>query len=120
MLSTIPVFAVMVENLGERGAHYLAYKMFVELEAVELKAAETNRGSEAIAAAATAPLLHPQVDKNSSSATCPFASLVSKTTCNKDSNNPGKCPIDAHCVMWSLVAATVGAAAAMAFMRLKR
>ena len=28
MLVTIPVYAVMVEDLGERGAHYMAYKEF--------------------------------------------------------------------------------------------
>lgn len=28
MLMTIPVYAVMVEDLGERGAHYMAYKEF--------------------------------------------------------------------------------------------
>ena len=28
MLSSIPVYAVMVEDLGERGAHYMAYKEF--------------------------------------------------------------------------------------------
>lgn len=28
MLLSIPVYAVMVEDLGERGAHYMAYKEF--------------------------------------------------------------------------------------------
>lgn len=28
MLCSIPVYAVMVEDLGERGAHYMAYKEF--------------------------------------------------------------------------------------------
>jgi hypothetical protein len=28
MLMSIPVYAVMVEDLGERGAHYMAYKEF--------------------------------------------------------------------------------------------
>jgi hypothetical protein len=36
MLDSVPVYAVLVENLGERGAHYLAYKMLVELEASTL------------------------------------------------------------------------------------
>ncbi len=28
MLHTVPVFAVLVEDLGERGAHYVAFKDF--------------------------------------------------------------------------------------------
>jgi hypothetical protein len=28
MLSQVPIYAVMVEDLGERGAHYMAYKEF--------------------------------------------------------------------------------------------
>ena len=28
MLVTVPVFAVTVDDLGERGAHYVAYKDF--------------------------------------------------------------------------------------------
>ena len=28
MLDAVPVFAVLVEDLGERGAHYVAYKDF--------------------------------------------------------------------------------------------
>ena len=28
MLNSIPIYAVLVEDLGERGAHYMAYKEF--------------------------------------------------------------------------------------------
>ena len=28
MLRSVPIYAVMVEDLGERGAHYMAYKEF--------------------------------------------------------------------------------------------
>ena len=35
MLCGIPVFAVMVEDLGERGAHYMAFKLMQELKKSE-------------------------------------------------------------------------------------
>jgi hypothetical protein len=38
MLSQIPVYAVMVEDLGERGAHYMAYKEFCKEMYVPVKA----------------------------------------------------------------------------------
>lgn len=31
MICSIPIFAVMVENLGERGAHYMSFKLLQEL-----------------------------------------------------------------------------------------
>ena len=35
MLADVPIFAVMVENLGERGAHLVAFKDFQEVIAEE-------------------------------------------------------------------------------------
>ena len=37
MLLSIPVYAVMVEDLGERGAHYMAYKEFCKEMYVPLR-----------------------------------------------------------------------------------
>lgn len=36
MLCSIPVFAVMVEDLGERGAHYMGFKLMQELKKKEI------------------------------------------------------------------------------------
>ncbi len=36
MLYSLPIYAVLVENLGERGAHYMALKLFHELESGKL------------------------------------------------------------------------------------
>jgi hypothetical protein len=46
MLSQIPVYAVMVEDLGERGAHYMAYKEFCKEMYVPPKAVPLYVGVE--------------------------------------------------------------------------
>ena len=44
ILDSIPVYAVLVENLGERGAHYLAFKMLLELETKKMVARSDGVG----------------------------------------------------------------------------
>lgn len=48
MLSAVPVYAVLVDDLGERGAHFMASKLLYEREAL-LSAERSREKKEEIA-----------------------------------------------------------------------
>ena len=53
MLCSVPIFAVMVDNLGERGAHFVAFKDYIDISKERVKASKWKYFSSFITPLAT-------------------------------------------------------------------